>query len=200
MPPQLAASGQQSLPMPAQRPLPLMQPLPGQVQGPRPAAPMLPARKAGPSVQQIFTGGVHGGPRLPEHRQHTPLPLLKANPSPAAPRPTHVVVVREKAWPAPAPNQVSADKSQVSQGQHSMINVDARSAPRVPATQGMVSLHSLAAPKAIGQPLSGRDRPAISSPLPTLLPMTPVGRPQMINQSAPLNSPQSARAIIPPTR
>ena len=200
MPTQPAASGQQSLPMPAQRSLPLLQPFPGQVQGPHPAAPMLPARKAGPSAQQIFTGGAHGGPRLPEHRQHTPLPLLKASPSPGPPRPTHVVVVREKAWPAP--NQASADKHRVSSGQHSMINVDARSAPRAPATQGMVAagLRPLAAPWASGQPLPCRDRPAISSTFPTLLPMTQLGRPHMAHQSAPLNAPQAGRAVIPPTR
>ena len=83
-----------------------------------------------------------------------------------APRPAHVVVVGEKPWAAP--NQVSADKVRVTSGQHSMINVDARSAPKGPGPQGMPVMHPRAAQWASRQPILGRDRPAISTSPPAL--------------------------------
>ena len=178
--------------MPAQRPLPFMQPIHGETQTARPAGPLLPARKAGTPAPQSSLGGLHSAPRLPEQRQQTPLSLLKASPAPGTPRPAHVVVVGEKAWAAPS--QVSASKNRVvSPGQHSMINVDARSAPRGPAPQGLAAR---AAPWASGQPIPARDRPAVSSPSPMLLPMTSLGRPQSI----PLNASQGSRVSVIPTR
>ena len=179
--------------MPAQRPLAVTQPLHGETQAARPAGPMLPARKAGtPAAQQSSLGGLHSGPRLPEPRQQTPLSLLKASPSSGTPRPAHVVVVGEKAWAAPS--QVSANKSRVvSPGQHGMINVDARSAPRGPALQGMIAR---AAPFAGGQPIPARITAAVSSPSPILPPMTSLGRPQSIH----LNAPQGGRTSVTPTR
>ena len=191
-----AVSGQQSLPMPAQRPLPSTQ----MMQAPRPAGPTLPARKTSAPAQQAPFRGLHGGPRLPEPRQQTPLSLLKASPSSGTPRPAHVVVVGEK--PGAAPIQVSADKARAPSGQHGMINVDARSAPKGPAAQGMPGMHPRAAPWASGsgQPLPGRDRAAASAPLPTPIPMAALSRPQVLTQSAPLKAIQTGRASVPPTR
>ena len=194
-----AASMQQSLPMPAQRPLPSEQTLDGMLPAPSPAVPMLPARKAGAPAQQFPSAGLHGGPRLPEPRQQTPLSLLKASPSSGAPRPAHVVVVGEKPWAVP--NQVSADKVRVTSGQHSMINVDARSAPKGPGPQGMPVMHPRAAPWASGQPILGRDRPAVSTSPPALLPMPALSRPQVLPQSIPLKAPQTAgRSSVTPLR
>ena len=193
-----AASGQQSLPMPAQRPPPSSQTLQGMMQTPWPAGPVLPARKAGAPAQHPPFGGLHGGPRLPEPKQQTPLSLLKASPSSGAPRPAHVVVVGEKHWAAP--NQVSADKSRVTSGQHSLINVDARSAPKGPGPQGVPTLHPRAAPWASGQPIPGRERPAVSAPSPALLPIATLGRPQVLPQSMPLKAPQAVRPNVTPTR
>jgi len=199
--------GPQSLPMPAQRHGPHMQHLHKQIQGPRPGGPMNPhgpARKVVPPALQTAPGGPPGKTLLPQHRQQTPLPLMKASLVSGGTRPAHVVVVGDKIR-AP-PNQDSAGKSQLSPRQHSMINVDARSAPRGPSPQGMTSMDPRAEPWAGGQSLHDGARPPVSSPTPQLLPMPPLSRPMSTPsngrpQSGPiksLNAQQSGRASLTP--
>jgi len=199
--------GPQSLPMPTQRPGRHMQQLHKQIQGPCPGGPINPhgpARKVVPPALQTAPGGPPGKPLLPQHKQQTPLPLMKASLVSGGTRPSHVVVVGDKIR-AP-PSQDSAGKSQLSPGQHSMINVDARSAPRGPSPHGMTSMDPSAEPWAGGQSLHGGARPPVSSPTPQLLPMPPLSRPMSTPfngrpQSAAMNSlkdPQSGRANLTP--
>ena len=206
MPMPAQRAGPQSLPTPAQRPGPHMQQLHKQGQAPRPGGPMNPhgpARKVVPPALQTAPGPP-GKLLLPQHRQQTPLPLMKASVVSGGTRPAHVVVVGDKIR-AP-PSQDSAGKSQLSQGQHSMINVDARSAPRGPSPQGMTSMDPSAEPWAGGQSLHGGARPPVSSPTPQLLPMPPLsrhmstpsnGRPQSAPMNS-LNAPQSGRVSLTP--
>ena len=107
---------------------------PGQAQGPRLGGGLTPSALGS------------GGPRLPEHRQLAP--LSKARPASAGPpRPSQVLVVGDKQRAPAVPNQDSADKAPTTPcGQHSTINVDARSAPRRPSSPGHSSAEARAGP------------------------------------------------------
>ena len=120
-------------------------------------------------------GGVlSSGPSQPNFR-----------PTPSGPRPAQVVVVGDKAWCLPHPDNAgkpaggSISKPHTPSGSHSMINVDARSAPKGAAPAPMQRYPSADMRPAESQPeqgLAARERSAFSPPAfaPTSAPSQPL--------------------------
>ena len=108
----------------------------GMLPAPRPAVPMLPARKAGAPAQQFPSAGPPWRAAAARAKAADP-PSRCSRPAPPRGPPAQHMLLWWGRKPWAAPNQVSADKVRVTSGQHSMINVDARSAPKGPGPQGM---------------------------------------------------------------